>query len=102
MAEERAGGVGVHSRAGRVRSGQLELGSVRLAGAPAVSSHSCTDGVQGLCFYFNSKDMRLKAPDRVAVLTGKTKDGTPVFGADSVLMMLEPAAKPTARAAARE
>lgn len=67
---------------------RLDASSVRFAGLPAVSgSHCPAEASDAVCFFFDSKGLRLKVGDRTAVLTGRTKDGVPVFGVDAVLVL---------------
>lgn len=81
----------------------LDPGSVRFAGA-AASSNSLImlDGVHVPHFFFDSKGLRIRPGDRTAALTGKTKDGTPVYGVDSVMVMTEPAGKPQEKPARKQ
>ena len=69
----------------------IDLNSVRLAGLPPISTNFCEyqprNREQALCSYFDSKNLRLKPSDRIAILTGKLKDGTPIYGSDSVLVL---------------
>ena len=72
----------------------IDVNSVRLAGVPPISSNFCQylprNNEEALCVYFESKNFRLKASDRVAILSGKLKDGTPIYGSDSVLVLPQP------------
>jgi hypothetical protein len=71
----------------------VEVSTLRLAGVSPTSSNSCYYGEkkeQVLCVYFDSKNLRLKPSDRIAILTGKLMDGTPVYGSDSVLVLTPP------------
>jgi hypothetical protein len=76
----------------------VDVSTLRLAGVPPTSSNICRYNEQdeeALCVFFDSKNLRLKPSDRVAILTGKLKDGTPVYGSDSVLVL--PQAQPDPR-----
>jgi hypothetical protein len=76
----------------------VDVSTLRLAGVPPTSSNSCYYGEkkeQVLCVYFESKNIRLKLSDRIAILTGKLKDGTPVYGSDSVLVLPLPLSQPS-------
>jgi hypothetical protein len=79
-------------------SKSVDVSTLRLAGVPPTSSNSCYYGEkkeQVLCVYFESKNIRLKLSDRIAILTGKLKDGTPVYGSDSVLVLPLPLSQPS-------
>jgi len=68
----------------------LDVSTIRFAGVAPVSSNFSYYGdlhENALCVYFNSKNLLLKPSDRIAILTGKLKDGTPVYGSDSVLVL---------------
>jgi hypothetical protein len=76
----------------------VDVSTLRLAGVPPTSSNSCYYGEkkeQVLCVYFESKNIRLKLSDRIAILTGKLKEGTPVYGSDSVLVLPLPLSQPS-------
>jgi hypothetical protein len=72
----------------------IDVNSVRLAGAPPISTNFCEyeprNKEEALCAYFESKNFRLKHSDRIAILSGKLKDGTPIYGSDSVLVRPQP------------
>jgi hypothetical protein len=71
----------------------VDVSTLRLAGVPPISSETCTFGGEydkALCVFFDSKNIRLKPSDRIGILTGKLKDGTPVYGSDSVLVLPQP------------
>ncbi|HWQ03295.1 MAG TPA: VCBS repeat-containing protein, partial [Candidatus Nitrosotenuis sp.] len=73
----------------------IDPATVRLAGVAPFQSQFCPSGPPGsLCFYFESKDMKLKKSDRKAILVARTRDGVPLFGADSVLVAEEKDSKP--------
>lgn len=68
----------------------VDVSTLRLAGVPAASSNFCRynpENEDALCAFFEAKNIRLKLSDRIAILTGKLKDGTPVYGSDSVLVL---------------
>jgi len=69
----------------------IDVNSVRLAGVPPISTNLCQyqprNNEEAFCAYFESKSFRLKPSDRVAILTGKLIDGTPIYGSDSVLVL---------------
>jgi hypothetical protein len=72
----------------------LDTGTIRLAGVPPSSSEPCgfqMDRVRPLCVFFDSKNLRIEPTDRLAALTARTKDGTAVYGTDSVLVLHDPA-----------
>jgi hypothetical protein len=72
----------------------IDVNSIRLSGVPPISTNFCQydprNKEEALCAYFESKNFRLKPSDRTAILTGKLKDGTPIYGSDSVLVLPVP------------
>ncbi len=69
----------------------IDVNSIRLSGTPPISTNLCEyqprNKEEALCAYFDSKNFHLKSSDRIAILTGKLKDGTPIYGSDSVLVL---------------
>jgi FG-GAP-like repeat len=72
----------------------IDANSIRLSGVAPISTNFCKyeprNQEEALCAYFESKNFRLKPSDRVAILTGKLKDGTAIYGSDSVLVLPQP------------
>ncbi|GEM_PF-3974335 len=73
----------------------IDPSTVRFVGIPPAQVQPCQGASPvGLCFFFESKELRLKPGDRRAVLVGKTRDGTAFLGSDSVLVLTDATPKP--------
>ena len=71
----------------------IDVSTLQLAGVPPASTSFChytQENEEALCAFFESKNLRLKPSDRIAILTGRLKDGTPVYGSDSVIVLPQP------------